>query len=98
MNSGILEKRKGNLEAALAHFYAAREIEPTYCECDYWIGATFIQAKKPHDGISKLEEALDCVYTASNALKALNKVYVAFSEVYRDNPVLYSVSILGMNP
>lgn len=97
LNSGILEKRNGNWDAALRHFHMAGEIESTYCDPTYWIGATLVEANRSQEGIPKLEEALDCTYTARNALDALNRVYVALSEIYQNSPILYLVRIPGIN-
>ena len=43
LNSGILERRHSNWDRALQHFRMARQIDNTYCEPDYWIGATLLQ-------------------------------------------------------
>ena len=43
LNSGILERRRSNWSGALHHFRMARQIDDTYCEPDYWIGATLLQ-------------------------------------------------------
>lgn len=43
LNSGILERRHSNWDEALHHFRRAREIDDTYCEPDYWIGASLLQ-------------------------------------------------------
>lgn len=43
LNSGILERRHSNWDRALQHFRMARQIDDTYCEPDYWIGATLLQ-------------------------------------------------------
>ena len=42
LNSGILERRRQNLPAALSHFQLASAIEPGYCEPGYWIGITLV--------------------------------------------------------
>ncbi len=44
LNMGILQRRRGDQQAALAHFRAARAIEPGYCEPDYWIGVASVNA------------------------------------------------------
>lgn len=44
LNSGILERRHKNWPKALDHFQLARTLEPGYCEPDYWVGATMINA------------------------------------------------------
>lgn len=41
---GILQRRRGDQQAALRHFRAARDIEPGYCEPDYWIGVASVNA------------------------------------------------------
>ena len=46
LNSGILERRHSNWDQALHHFRRAREIDDTYCEPDYWIGASLLQQGK----------------------------------------------------
>lgn len=46
LNSGILERRHSQWDKALHHFRKAREIDDTYCEPDYWIGATLLQQGK----------------------------------------------------
>jgi len=46
LNSGILERRHSNWDEALHHFRRAREIDDTYCEPDYWIGASLLQQGK----------------------------------------------------
>lgn len=43
LNSGILERRHSKWDKALQHFRMARQIDDTYCEPDYWIGATLLQ-------------------------------------------------------
>ena len=43
LNSGILERRHSKWDKALHHFRMARQIDDTYCEPDYWIGATLLQ-------------------------------------------------------
>lgn len=43
LNSGILERRHSRWGKALHHFRMARQIDDTYCEPDYWIGATLLQ-------------------------------------------------------
>lgn len=43
LNSGILERRHSNWRKALDHFRSARQIDDTYCEPSYWIGATLLQ-------------------------------------------------------
>lgn len=43
LNSGILERRHSNWDKALHHFRMARQIDDTYCEPGYWIGATLLQ-------------------------------------------------------
>ena len=43
LNSGILQRRHSNWNEALHHFGMARQIDDTYCEPDYWIGATLLQ-------------------------------------------------------
>ena len=42
LNSGILDRRHSRWDAALAHFEAARRIEPGYCEPAHWIGLTLL--------------------------------------------------------
>ena len=57
LNSGILERRRQNWAKALHHFEEARRIEPTYCEPDYWVGATKINAGLPPDeGLKVLQK------------------------------------------
>ena len=46
LNSGILERRHSNWDQALHHFRRAREIDDTYCEPGYWIGASLLQQGK----------------------------------------------------
>ena len=46
LNSGILERRHSNWGKALHHFRSARQIDDTYCELSYWIGATLLQEGK----------------------------------------------------
>lgn len=40
LNNGILQRRRGDLRAALGHFERARQLEPGYCEPGYWVGVT----------------------------------------------------------
>ncbi|GMH37112.1 hypothetical protein BSKO_04985 [Bryopsis sp. KO-2023] len=87
LNSGIVERRHGNWEAALDHFNTAMEIEPSYCDPIYWIGSTLVNAKKIDKAIPELKKALPCVHVARHALEALNKVYVALTEAQPDNPM-----------
>ncbi|DBA82648.1 hypothetical protein WJX77_007258 [Trebouxia sp. C0004] len=76
LNSGILERRHSNWDKALHHFRRAREIDDTYCEPDYWIGASLLQqGKHVQLGLMELEKALRCKYVAANALNALQQVY-----------------------
>ncbi|KAA6425208.1 MAG: hypothetical protein FRX49_04703 [Trebouxia sp. A1-2] len=76
LNSGILERRHSNWDQALHHFRRAREIDDTYCEPDYWIGASLLQqGKHVQLGLMELEKALRCKYVAANALNALQQVY-----------------------
>ena len=42
LNNGILQRRLQDMPRALAHFERARELEPGYCEPDYWIGVTLV--------------------------------------------------------
>lgn len=42
LNSGILERRRHDLPAAIKHFELARAIEPGYCEPGYWIGLSLV--------------------------------------------------------
>ena len=42
LNSGILDRRHSRWDEALAHFEAARRIEPGYCEPAHWIGLTLL--------------------------------------------------------
>lgn len=52
LNSGILERRYQNWDAAIEHFELARAIDPTYCEPGYWIGLSIInQAGDAERGI-----------------------------------------------
>ena len=50
LNSGILERRYQNWEAALRHFERARAIEPGYCEPDYWVGLTLVNQGRDIEG------------------------------------------------
>eukprot|EP00891_Asterochloris_glomerata_P008136 jgi/Astpho2/8136/Aster-03071 len=78
LNSGILERRYQNWEAALRHFERARAIEPGYCEPDYWVGLTLVnQGRDIERGIQELERAISCKYVAFNAVSVLQKVYEA---------------------
>ena len=42
LNSGILQRRYENWDAAIAHFELARSIDTTYCEPGYWVGLCLI--------------------------------------------------------
>lgn len=44
LNSGILERRYKRWDAAIKRFQLAKEIDETYCEPDYHLGATMVQA------------------------------------------------------
>jgi Flp pilus assembly protein TadD len=46
LNNGILARRTADWDAALAHFERAQEIEPTYCEPDYWAGLSLLNANR----------------------------------------------------
>ena len=46
LNNGILARRTADWGAALAHFRRAKEIEPTYCEPDYWAGLSLLNANR----------------------------------------------------
>lgn len=43
LNNGILQRRYQAWDRAMEHFVRAQEIEPGYCEPDYWIGATLVR-------------------------------------------------------
>lgn len=43
LNNGILQRRYQAWDTALEHFTRAQEVEPGYCEPDYWIGATLVR-------------------------------------------------------
>ena len=58
LNSGILERRHQNWPKALRHFQLARELEPSYCEPDYWVGATMINAGVDVDAGLKVRHTL----------------------------------------
>lgn len=57
LNSGILERRRHNLPAALSHFQLAAAIEPGYCEPDYWIGITLVNMGEGRRGSLHLPDA-----------------------------------------
>ena len=44
LNSGILERRHKHWPKAPHHSPLPRTLEPGYCEPDYWVGATMINA------------------------------------------------------
>jgi hypothetical protein len=46
LNNGILARRTADWGAALAHFERAKQIEPTYCEPDFWSGLTLLNANR----------------------------------------------------
>lgn len=46
LNNGILQRRDGDWDAAMAHFERAQEIEPGYCEPDFWRGLTLINSNR----------------------------------------------------
>ena len=54
LNSGILERRRQNWPKALQHFRNARNFEPSYCEPDYWVGATMLNAGHSMDDSLKV--------------------------------------------
>ena len=54
LNSGILERRRQNWPKALQHFENARKFEPSYCEPDYWVGATMLNAGHSMDDSLKV--------------------------------------------
>jgi hypothetical protein len=58
----------------MAHFIRAQEIEPGYCEPDYWLGATMTNMNLVRPGLDKLEKALDCKYVAVEAATAIGLV------------------------
>ena len=68
LNSGILERRYQNWEAALRHFERARTIEPGYCEPDYWVGLTLVnQGKDIERGIQvSKDETSSCKVPAQH--------------------------------
>lgn len=76
LNSGILERRRQNLAAALDHFKLAKQLEPGYCEPDYWIGLTLINMGETPDGLERMELSVGCKYVRADALNTLNKVCV----------------------
>ena len=43
LNNGILSRRSQDWPGALAHFRRAVEIEPGYCDPQYWIGLTLVR-------------------------------------------------------
>lgn len=46
LNNGILERRSANWTGALTFFERARQIEPSYCEADFWTGLTLLNANR----------------------------------------------------
>eukprot|EP00887_Chlorella_sp_A99_P006721 scaffold3.g6721.t1 len=76
LNMGILERRHQRWDAALAHFRAAQEIDPTYCEPNFHIGLTLVASQQPADpevALEYLEKAVACKYVAADAVKAINQ-------------------------
>lgn len=65
----------------------AQEIEPGYCEPTYWIGLTTFNMGDPRAGIATMKASLPCRYTASEALQALNKVYLLMVEAAKGSDV-----------
>lgn len=65
----------------------AQEIEPGYCEPTYWIGMTTFNMGDPLTGLSTMKASLSCKYTASEALQALNKVYLMMMEAGKNADV-----------
>lgn len=65
LNSGILERRHSNWDQALHHFRRAREIDDTYCEPDYWIGASLLQQGKHVQLGLMVGRALLCLLSVS---------------------------------
>lgn len=43
-NVGVLQRRKQNWSAAIAHFDRAKAIDTDLCEIDHWLGITYINA------------------------------------------------------
>lgn len=77
LNAGILMRRRGRLDDALAHFARAEEIDPGYCEPAYWTAVTRVNLGALQPGLEGLRAALRCRYVAADALRALNRVYAA---------------------
>lgn len=86
LNTGILMRRKLEMNKALEHFKAASAIEPGYCEPGYWEGVTLINLGQLAPGLEKLESALSCKYVAANALKTLNTMIQILVSAEPGNP------------
>jgi tetratricopeptide (TPR) repeat protein len=86
LNTGILMRRKMDMNKALEHFQAASAIEPGYCEPTYWQGLTMINLGQLAPGLQKLEEALSCKYVAANSLKTLNAMIQILVSAEPANP------------
>lgn len=68
LNSGILERRHSNWPKALGHFRAARQIDETYCEPSYWIGATLLQQGTHIKQALQVKSVYAPCYVATTAL------------------------------
>lgn len=54
---------KENWSQAVAAFSKAREIEPNYCEIDYWLGVTYVSMGNTDWALDHLHKSVTCIYT-----------------------------------
>ncbi|KAG1677925.1 hypothetical protein FOA52_001343 [Chlamydomonas sp. UWO 241] len=96
LNSGVLERRRQDPAAALRHFELAKQLDPSYCEPDYWIGLTLLNLGRAQEGVDALELAVGCKYVKSDSVQVLNTVYhmMAQSEPTNAFPMLRWAQVL----
>eukprot|EP00899_Mesostigma_viride_P019802 jgi/Mesvir1/27823/Mv07501-RA.1 len=86
LNSGILARTRGDWESCLEHMRKAKEVEPGYCDPDYWIGLTHINQAQAGvgkedetavfaAGIGNLTLGIRCLHTVAESMRVLHQLF-----------------------
>lgn len=96
-NVGILHRRTQQWDLALKFFHKAQQIDPSFCDVEYWIGLTLLNSGKIWPSLTSLRIALQCIYSRNNAASALQRIYAALMESSPNNVTIAIewASILG---
>jgi tetratricopeptide (TPR) repeat protein len=79
-NYGLLLRREGRNDDALAAFSKALEVLPTLCEQRYNIGVTLVSVGRIEDGMASLERGASCLWTMLQSMQVMRDVYQALAE------------------